>query len=107
MAATRDSQKTFTLNNGVAIPGIGFGTWKAKPDDAYESVKTALQNGYRHIDTAFVSITLDRWLSLFLMTSHFKIFKLRLIFPPFRTMATKATSAEPSETAVCPERTYS
>lgn len=45
---------TFTLSNGVKIPVIGFGTWQT-PDGkiAKESVKTALQAGYRHIDTAF------------------------------------------------------
>ncbi len=47
--------KTFKLNNGVLIPAVGFGTWKAAPEDAYNSVKAALQAGYRHIDTAFVS----------------------------------------------------
>ena len=45
----------FTLSNGVQIPCIGYGTWKT-PDGqvTYEGVKQALQNGYRHIDTAFV-----------------------------------------------------
>ncbi|MFA5720466.1 MAG: aldo/keto reductase [Acholeplasmataceae bacterium] len=43
----------FTLNNGVKLPKIGFGTWQIKDgDDAYNSVLTALKNGYRHIDTA-------------------------------------------------------
>ncbi|WP_223849919.1 aldo/keto reductase [Schleiferilactobacillus harbinensis] len=45
---------TYTLNNGVHIPVIGFGTWQAKPDDAYTAVKAALAIGYRHIDTAAV-----------------------------------------------------
>jgi diketogulonate reductase-like aldo/keto reductase len=44
---------TFTLANGVKIPKIGFGTWQI-PDgaDAYDAVTTALQAGYRHVDTA-------------------------------------------------------
>jgi diketogulonate reductase-like aldo/keto reductase len=44
---------TFTLSNGVAIPRVGFGTWQI-PDGAetYDSVRTALDAGYRHIDTA-------------------------------------------------------
>jgi diketogulonate reductase-like aldo/keto reductase len=44
---------TFALANGVAIPKIGFGTWQI-PDGApaYDAVATALQAGYRHIDTA-------------------------------------------------------
>ena len=44
---------TFTLNNGVKIPKIGFGTWQIPEGaEAYESVTTALELGYRHIDTA-------------------------------------------------------
>ena len=44
---------TFTLSNGVKIPCVGFGTWQiANGDEAYESVKIALEAGYRHIDTA-------------------------------------------------------
>lgn len=44
---------TYTLKNGVKIPKIGFGTWQT-PDGqvAVESVKAALVDGYRHIDTA-------------------------------------------------------
>lgn len=41
------------LNNHTQIPNIGFGTYKIKdPAEAYLSVKTALELGYRHIDTA-------------------------------------------------------
>ena len=43
----------FKLSNGVVIPGIGFGTWQIKPEDAYEATKNAIKNGYRHIDTAY------------------------------------------------------
>ncbi|WP_353989971.1 aldo/keto reductase [Pediococcus argentinicus] len=44
---------TYTLNNGVKIPVVGFGTWQsADGDEAYNSVKAALEAGYRHIDTA-------------------------------------------------------
>lgn len=44
---------TFTLNNGVKIPVIGFGTWQTPDGDvAYQSVLDALKAGYRHIDTA-------------------------------------------------------
>jgi diketogulonate reductase-like aldo/keto reductase len=44
---------TYTLNNGVEIPVVGFGTWQsADGDEAYNAVKAALAAGYRHIDTA-------------------------------------------------------
>ncbi|MCM1349173.1 MAG: aldo/keto reductase [Firmicutes bacterium] len=46
-------EQDFILNNGIHIPAIGFGTWQT-PDGsiAIEAVKCALDNGYRHIDTA-------------------------------------------------------
>ena len=48
-----DVKKIYTLHNGVEMPGIGFGTWKAKDGaDAYDSIIEALKAGYRHIDTA-------------------------------------------------------
>ena len=40
------------LNNGRTIPQIGFGVFLVKPQDTVEAVATALQAGYRHIDTA-------------------------------------------------------
>ncbi|PAA99811.1 aldo/keto reductase [Enterococcus canintestini] len=44
---------TYTLENGVKIPKVGFGTWQTPDGDvAVESVKAALAAGYRHIDTA-------------------------------------------------------
>lgn len=46
---------TYTLNNGVKIPVIGFGTWQSADGDvAYQAVKWALEAGYRHIDTAAI-----------------------------------------------------
>lgn len=46
-------KETYTLSNGVKIPKVGFGTWQIKNgEDAYNAVKTALEVGYRHIDTA-------------------------------------------------------
>ena len=38
--------------NGARIPGIGLGTMTLKEAVCVEAVKTALQLGYRHIDTA-------------------------------------------------------
>jgi len=43
---------TFTLNNGVEIPVLGFGVFQTPPDETIAAVETALQTGYRHIDTA-------------------------------------------------------
>jgi 2,5-diketo-D-gluconate reductase A len=40
------------LNNGRTIPQLGFGVFQVKPADTVEAVTTALQAGYRHIDTA-------------------------------------------------------
>ena len=42
------------LNNGVEIPLLGLGTYKigATDDDVYNGVRSALDIGYRHIDTA-------------------------------------------------------
>lgn len=41
-----------TLNTGSAVPVLGFGTWQLSPEDARAAVDTALEVGYRHIDTA-------------------------------------------------------
>jgi len=43
---------TFTLNNGVEIPVIGFGVFQTPPDETIAAVVAALEVGYRHIDTA-------------------------------------------------------
>ena len=41
-----------TLNNGQRIPQLGFGVFLIEPDETMAAVSTALQAGYRHIDTA-------------------------------------------------------
>lgn len=42
-----------TLQNGVEIPVVGFGVFKAQPGEETENaVRWALESGYRHIDTA-------------------------------------------------------
>ena len=41
-----------TLNNGVKMPMAGIGTFLLTPDEAEASCVSALQNGYRLIDTA-------------------------------------------------------
>ena len=44
--------KDFILHNGNKIPDLAYGTWLIKNEDAEQCVKTALEVGYRHIDTA-------------------------------------------------------
>jgi 2,5-diketo-D-gluconate reductase A len=41
-----------TIDPGVEMPLLGFGTWQIRGTPAYEAVKDALEAGYRHIDTA-------------------------------------------------------
>ncbi|MDP8925442.1 MAG: aldo/keto reductase [Actinomycetota bacterium] len=41
-----------TLNDGNAIPQLGFGVFQIEPKDTAEAVSEALKIGYRHIDTA-------------------------------------------------------
>ena len=41
-----------TLNDGNAIPQLGFGVFQIEPKDTAEAVSEALRVGYRHIDTA-------------------------------------------------------
>ncbi|AWE43279.1 MULTISPECIES: aldo/keto reductase [unclassified Actinobaculum] len=43
---------TIPLNTGQRIPQLGLGTYKMLGDDAEHAVATALELGYRHIDTA-------------------------------------------------------
>ncbi len=44
-----------TLSNGVKMPCIGYGTWQTPSGEvAKNCVKTAIEKGYRHIDTAWI-----------------------------------------------------
>jgi diketogulonate reductase-like aldo/keto reductase len=46
---------TYKLANNLEIPIVGFGTWQTPNDEiGYKAVLTALQTGYRHIDTASI-----------------------------------------------------
>lgn len=40
------------IAEGVSIPQLGFGVYQIEPDQTAEAVRTALDIGYRHIDTA-------------------------------------------------------
>ena len=46
------SVPTITLNDGTIIPQLGFGVFQIKPDQTAAAVRSALEVGYRHIDTA-------------------------------------------------------
>jgi len=49
------STSSTTLNNGVQMPWLGFGVFQIPPGETtYNSVRTALQAGYRAVDTAAV-----------------------------------------------------
>ncbi|WP_151179205.1 aldo/keto reductase [Hypericibacter terrae] len=42
------------LNDGAAMPQLGFGVWQVPDDQAAGAVKTAIASGYRSIDTAAI-----------------------------------------------------
>ena len=49
----QNNQTYLTLNNGVKMPQFGLGVYSIPAGEVtYNSVKTALEYGYRHIDTA-------------------------------------------------------
>lgn len=43
-----------TLNNGVRMPQLGFGVWQVPDTEAAAAVSSALEAGYRSIDTAAI-----------------------------------------------------
>ncbi|KAF2111693.1 NADP-dependent oxidoreductase domain-containing protein [Lophiotrema nucula] len=47
--------KVYTLNNGVEIPAVGFGTFanEGSKGETYKAVTEALKTGYRHLDCAW------------------------------------------------------
>ena len=47
-----NTPKTFELSNGVRIPSIGLGTWQTDGETTKTAIHTALDAGYRLIDTA-------------------------------------------------------
>ena len=49
-----NEQPTVGLPGGAAMPLIGFGTWQITGEECYRAVRTALDVGYRHLDTATV-----------------------------------------------------
>ncbi|GAB7073994.1 MULTISPECIES: aldo/keto reductase [Streptomyces] len=45
---------TVTLNNGVTMPQLGFGVFQVPDEETTAAVATALESGYRSLDTAAV-----------------------------------------------------
>ena len=45
-------QPLIAFDDGKSIPQLGLGVWQTPDDTAVIAVKTALDNGYRHVDTA-------------------------------------------------------
>lgn len=82
-------EKEITLNNGVKIPKIGFGTHRMySKEEIKESLRAAIDNGYRLIDTAYCywnetligeslkELEIDRK-NLFITTKRFPYIKLQ------------------------------
>ena len=46
--------RTLTLDGGTRIPLLGFGTWQIRGGDAVRATASALESGYRHLDTATI-----------------------------------------------------
>ena len=44
--------ETIQLSNGVSVPQLALGTWLIDDDKVSTAVKSAIELGYRHIDTA-------------------------------------------------------
>lgn len=42
----------YTLSNGVRIPCVGYGTYKAADGNGSAVIRMALEAGYRYFDTA-------------------------------------------------------
>ncbi|MFA0998712.1 MULTISPECIES: aldo/keto reductase [Pseudomonas syringae group] len=47
-------QLTIQLSDAQRIPQIGLGVWQASDDEARAAVRVALEEGYRHVDTASI-----------------------------------------------------
>lgn len=54
MPAGASPQPRIALADGQQIPQVGLGVWQTPNDAAVDAVRTALQHGYRHVDTAAV-----------------------------------------------------
>src|SRR5690242_11232310 len=46
------SISTYTLNDGAQLPAVGFGTYPLSGDEGIEAIRSAIEAGYRLLDTA-------------------------------------------------------
>lgn len=46
------AEQTYLTVQGTEVPALGFGTYHLPDDQVYDAVSTALDMGYRHVDTA-------------------------------------------------------
>lgn len=46
--------KKLTFRNGDTLDILGLGTWKSRPVELYQAIRTAIEIGYRHFDCAFI-----------------------------------------------------
>ncbi|WWC89623.1 uncharacterized protein L201_004548 [Kwoniella dendrophila CBS 6074] len=47
------ADQTILLNNGEKIPQLGFGVYQSPPEVTTKTVTSALEAGYKHIDSAY------------------------------------------------------
>ncbi len=52
VSTTNSAVPSITLNNGIQIPQVGLGVFQIPPSETKAATLTALELGYRHIDTA-------------------------------------------------------
>ena len=45
-------EEGYRLNNGVEIPKLALGTWLIDDDKVADAVRSAVEIGYRHVDSA-------------------------------------------------------
>ncbi len=46
--------KKLTFRNGDALDILGLGTWKSKPGEVAEAIRSAIKIGYRHFGLRFI-----------------------------------------------------
>ena len=47
-----DDEMEYVDVRGAHVPKVGLGTWRMADEECYDAVSTALELGYRHVDTA-------------------------------------------------------